>query len=111
MTALQILGLAVSLVILAGAIDLVRRRRLREKYAALWLIVAVGQSILALFPALLDRTASVVGIADPPNLLAFGAVIFLLGVTAHLSLESSKLEEETRILAEEVAMLREQVES
>ncbi|MGI9017776.1 MAG: DUF2304 domain-containing protein [Euzebya sp.] len=110
MSGLQILSLIVSLGILAGAIEMLRRRRLREKYAVLWLVVAVGQLVLGVFPGLLDAVAGRLGIADPPNLLAFVAVVFLLGVCAHLSLESSRLEEETRTLAEEVAILRRQVE-
>lgn len=111
MSGLQVLSLVVAAVILAGAVLLLRRRRLREKYAVLWLPVALGQLVLALFPSLLDRVAEALGIADPPNLLAFAAVVFLLGVTAHLSWEASTLEEESRILAEEVAMLRHELEA
>ena len=51
------------------------------------------------------------GIADPPNLLLFGAVLVLLLVSVHLSWEVSRLEEETRTLAEEIGLLRMQVES
>jgi hypothetical protein len=87
-----------------------RRRTLREKYAVLWLVVGVGQLVLAAFPRLLDAFAQLLGVADPPNLLAFAGIVFLLGVTAHLSWESSRLEDETRVLAEEIAMLRHQVE-
>ncbi len=110
MTTLQVVSLAVSVAILVAAVDMLRRRRLREKYAVLWLLVGVGQLALGLFPSLLDVVAGALGIADPPNLLAFGGIVFLLGVTAHLSWEASNLEDETRTLAEEVAMLRVQVE-
>lgn len=111
MNGVQILGLVVSIGILAVAVEMLRRRRLREKYAVLWLVVAVGQMVLAIFPSLLDAVADRLGIADPPNLLAFVAVVFLLGVTAHLSWESSQLEDETRTLAEEVAILRHEVDA
>lgn len=102
----QILTLVVGVAILVAAVEMLRRRTLREKYAVLWLIVAIGQLVLAAFPHLLDRVAERLGIADPPNLLAFAGIVFLLGVCAHLSWEASRLEDETRSLAEEVAILR-----
>ncbi|WP_370324448.1 DUF2304 domain-containing protein [Euzebya sp.] len=108
---LRLVTSVVGVVILLAAVELLRRRRLREKYAVLWLLVAVGQLALAIFPPLLDLVAGWLGVADPPNLLAFGGIVFLLGVCAHLSWESSQLEEETRTLAEEIAILREEVES
>jgi hypothetical protein len=103
---IRALTLVVGLAILLACLQLLRRRRLKEKYAALWLVVAVGQLVLAAAPRLLDVVAARLGVADPPNLLAFAGLLFLLGVTAHLSWECSRLEEETRTLAEEVAMLR-----
>lgn len=106
----QILTLTVGVAILVAAVEMLRRRTLREKYAVLWLLVAVGQLGLAAFPRLLDVVAERAGIADPPNLLAFAGIVFLLGVCAHLSWECSRLEDETRVLAEEVAILRHQVE-
>lgn len=111
MSGVQLVSLSVSVLILLAAVEMLRRRKLREKYAVLWLLVGVGQLVLAVFPSILDTVAGRLGIADPPNLLSFGAVVFLLGVTAHLSWEASNLEDETRTLAEEVAMLREEMES
>lgn len=110
MTGLQVLSLGVAAVVLIAALELLRRRQLREKYAVLWLGVAIGVVTLSLFPQLLDIAAARLGIADPPNLLAFVATLFLLGVCAHLSWESSRLEDETRELAEEVAILRHELE-
>jgi hypothetical protein len=107
---LQVLSLVVASGVLAGILELVRRRQLREKYAALWLAVGLAVLVLAVWPGLLDRTADLIGIADPPNLLAFVGLVFLLGVCAHLSWEVSRLEEETRSLAEEVAILRHDLE-
>lgn len=110
MTAVQALSLLVGIGILLAVVEMLRRRRVREKYAVLWLLVAVAQLVLAAYPPLLDVVAEAMGIADPPNLLAFGGIVFLLGVCAHLSVESSQLEDETRTLAEEVAILRHEVD-
>ena len=94
------------LVMLLVIFELLRRRQLREKYGALWLVVAVGVLPLAIFPTLLDGLSSSLGIASGLSLFLFLAVVFLLLVTVHLSWECSRLEEETRDLSEEIAMLR-----
>ena len=110
MGALRWVTALTALVALVATVEVLRRRQLREKYAALWLVVAAGIVVLGLWPQLLDRVARVLGVADPPNLLAFAALLLLLGVCAHLSWEASRLEEETRDLAEELALLRHEVE-
>lgn len=46
------------------------------------------------------------GVVNGVSLVLFGGVVFLLLVTIHLSWELSRLEEETRVLAEEVSLLR-----
>ena len=87
-------------------LTLLRRQQLREKYAVLWLCAGVVVMVLGVFPGLIDRLARWLGVADPPNLLFFGALLFLLVVVVHLSWEVSRLEDETRTLAEELGLLR-----
>jgi hypothetical protein len=94
------------LVMLLVIFELLRRRQLREKYGALWLVVAIGVLPLAVFPTLLDGFTKSLGIASGLSLFFFLAIVFLLLVIVHLSWECSRLEEETRDLSEEIAMLR-----
>jgi hypothetical protein len=94
------------LVMLVVIFELLRRRQLREKYGALWLLVAVAVLPLAFFPSLLDGFTSILGIASGLSLFLFLSLAFLLLVSVHLSWECSRLEEETRNLSEEVALLR-----
>ncbi len=110
MTATHIGSVIVAAGVVASMIQLLRSHQLKEKYAVLWLGVGIGTLTLGLFPALLNRVADVVGVKDPPNLLLFAAAVLLLLVCVHLSWESSRLEEETRTLAEEVALLRQRLE-
>lgn len=85
---------------------LLRTRRLREKYAVLWIGVAVGICILGAFPSLALTIATLVGVSTPSNLLFALALLVLLLVCVQLSVEVTGLEEETRTLVEEVALLR-----
>ena len=82
----------------------VRHQRMKERYAALWLIIGAIIIVLGAFPNLLNGVADFVGVALPVNLLFLLSV--LMGVSIHLTLELSRLSEKTRILAEEVAILK-----
>lgn len=101
--ALGLLGAAVTLVML---FEMLRHRRLREKYATIWIVVALGTLVVALNPGLLTWVSELMGFAVPANLLFFGASMLLLLVSIQHSYELSRLEERTRVLGEEVALLR-----
>jgi hypothetical protein len=96
-------------VVLIGAwflFRLLRKRQLRGKYMLLWMFVGLTVLVLAAFPSLLDHAANVLGIYSGPNLLFLLAIAFLLLVCIYFSWELSRLEERSRVLAEEVAILR-----
>lgn len=84
----------------------VRHQRMKERYAALWLIIGAVIIVLGAFPTLLNGVAEFVGVALPVNLLFLLSILLLMGVSIHLTLELSRLSEKTRILAEEVAILK-----
>lgn len=102
----MIVVLVVASLVVFLVLRLLRSRALREKYAALWVIVGVAVVVLVAFPGLLGAAASLLGFAVPSNLLFLLAIVLLLGVSLHLSLEISRLEDETRVLAEESAIAR-----
>lgn len=105
---LGIIGAALTLAVL---FEMLRRQRLREKYAVIWVVVVGATVVLAIFPGLLVRAADLLGVQVPANLLFFGAIMLLLVISIQLSYEIGRLEERTRTLAEEVALLRLQHES
>ena len=85
---------------------LLRTRRLREKYAITWLVVGVGLCVFGAFPGAVAALATAVGVQTPSNLLFALALMALLLVCIQLSVEITNLEEGTRTLVEEVALLR-----
>jgi hypothetical protein len=100
------LGLGAALLMAVFVAEMLRRGILREKFAALWLIVSALLVLVAVFPQLLRSAADALGFAVPSNLLFFVSIVFLLLVAVQLSYEVSKLEARTRRLAEDVALLR-----
>ena len=103
---LTVLTAVMALIFLGSVVELVRRRRLREKYAALWILVGLVVVPLGFFPTALNTISHHLGVASAVSLVLFAGIMFLLLVCLHLSWESSRLEDETRVLAEEIALLR-----
>lgn len=99
-------SLVTSIGMVLAVLLMLRVGKLREKYAVLWLVVGGLTIVLGLFPSMLDFAASAVGVRVPANLLFALSIVLLVGVGLHVSRELTILEDETRILAEEVAILR-----
>lgn len=90
----------------AIVLEFVRRRKLLENFALLWLGVGAGLVVLALARSLVDRLADAVGVTYGPTLVLALGIFFLMFVAMSLSLHVSRLEERVEVLAEEVAFLR-----
>jgi hypothetical protein len=106
---IRIAAVVVTAVLVGVVLELVRRRRLAERYALLWMLVSVTLLVLAIWNQLLASAADVLHIEVPANFLfiaAFGVAFVLL---LHFSIATSRLSEETRILAQEIARLDEEL--
>lgn len=104
------LAAAFVLAVLVLIFDLVRRQKLKEKYAILWMTLGLATIVLAVFPRILYWLAELVGVQVPSNLLFAMTLALLVGVSVHLSWELSRSESRTRRLAEEVAIMRTQLD-
>ena len=108
-TRAQIIAVIATLAIFLFVLELVRRRRLVERYALLWMSAALALLVLAIWTDGLDVLKDLMGIEDAANaifILAFGVAFLLL---LNFSVVSSRLSEETKILAQEVASLEERL--
>jgi hypothetical protein len=106
---IRVAAVVVTAMMVGVVLELVRRRRLVERYALLWMLVSVALLVLAIWNQLLASAADLLHIAVPANFLfiaAFGVAFVLL---LHFSIATSRLSEETRILAQEVARLDEEL--
>ncbi|MEU3844912.1 DUF2304 domain-containing protein [Streptomyces sp. NPDC028635] len=93
-------------VLVACIVELLRRRKLKEKYAFLWVITGLVIIPLGFFPRGVDAVAEGLGVRSGVSLVLFMGVAFLFVVSLQLSWEVGHLEEEGRTLSEEVALLR-----
>jgi len=90
---------------------LMRGRILKEKFTLWWVMLALGVAVFAIFPGLLPWFSGVLGIETPSNFVFFIASLMFLVISVQFSVELSRADDRTRKLAEEVAILRTQVEA
>jgi hypothetical protein len=90
-------------------LEMVRRRRLMERYALLWLLSAVVLLGLAAWRDGLKVISDAFGIAYPPNALFFVALGFVLLLLLHFSSAVSRLSDQTKVLAQRAALLEERL--
>ncbi|MFD9888268.1 DUF2304 domain-containing protein [Amycolatopsis sp. NPDC059027] len=102
----RVLSIVVACLVLFVVLEMMRRRKLREKYAGVWLIVSVGVVVLAVIPQAAEFLAKITGVKTPSNLVFLLAGVVLALVALHLSTEVGHLEEEVRTSVEEIALLR-----
>jgi hypothetical protein len=108
-TRIQIVAVLASGVLLIGVLELVRRRRMLERYALLWLFSAAVVLLLGAWTGLLQDIADVAGIAYPPSALFGVAFLFVLVLLLHFSVAVSKLTDQTKVLAQRLALLEQEL--
>lgn len=106
----HILAAAAALTTFVFVFSLLRRGVLREKYAVLWLFVSGVALLLDLVPPVLYWFTDLIGVQTPANLLFFATVVLLVLVSVQLSYELSRHEARIRRLAEEAALLAQEIE-
>jgi cell division protein FtsW (lipid II flippase) len=99
-------AVAASLLLLAVVFELIRSRRLRERYALLWVLTGLVLLALSAWRGGLNTIAGWVGVSTyPPAVLFAVALLFVLAVLLHYSTVISKVTDQNVILAQRVALL------
>ena len=108
---ISIAALVASVVLILVVLELIRGRRLKERYALLWLVTGVVLLVLSAWRDGLNTIAGWLGVSGyPPAILFAAAILFVIIVLLHYSTVLSKLDDESTVLAQELAILRRRVE-
>ena len=107
---LQIIAIIVTAGMFVLVFELVRQRRLLERYALLWLFSSAVLLGLSIWRGALEELASAVGIFYAPSALFAVAFGFVLVLLLHFSLVISRLAEQTKVLAQRVGLLQHEVD-
>ena len=106
---IQIVAVVASAMLLFSVLELVRQRRLLERYALLWLFSALVLIALAVWGDLLQTVANVIGVVYPPSALFVIAFGFILVLLLHFSVAVSRLADQSKVLAQRLALLEERL--
>jgi hypothetical protein len=106
-TRVQIVAIVATAGLFVVLLELVRRRRMLERYAILWLFCSVALFGLSVWKGLLTDLAHAVGIFYAPSALFVIAFGFVLVLLLHFSVAVSRLAEQNKVLAQRVALLEE----
>ena len=109
---ISVVGVVASLLLILVVLELIRGRRLKERYALLWLATGVVLLVLSAWRGGLNTIAGWAGVTSyPPAVLFAVATLFILLVLLHYSTVISKLTDENVDLAQRIALLEERVSS
>ena len=109
MSHLQIVATGAAALLLLVILEFVRRRQLLERYALLWLVTGVSLVVLGAWRGLLSALSDAVGVSAPPNALFAAGLFFLLVLVLDLSVAVSRLSDQSKVLAQRVAMLEQRL--
>jgi hypothetical protein len=102
---IQLVAIGGTAVLLLVVLELVRRRRLLERYALVWLASALILLALGVWKGLLGSIASAIGIVYPPSALFVIAFGFILVLLLHFSTAVSRLTDQSKVLAQRLALM------
>lgn len=106
---LQLAAIAVTAIMLVIVFELVRQRRLMEKYSLLWLFAATVLLLLSIFTGILGWFSSAIGIATPSNALFGVAIGFATLMLLHFSVTISRVTDQNKVLAQKLAATEERL--
>lgn len=109
-TRIQIVAIVATGGLFLIVLELVRRRRLMERYALLWLFSTLVLLGLAVWKSLLEEVASTIGIFYAPSALFVIAFGFILAMLLHFSLVISRLADQNKVLAQRLGMVQQRLD-
>ncbi len=86
-------------------IQLIRKHKLREEYALLWLLATVAILVLSVFGSIVGALADFLNIAYSPTLPLVAGLLFALAVLLSQSVALSNQANQNRDLAQEMALM------
>jgi hypothetical protein len=90
---------------------LIFRGRLREEYAIVWVLCTLALLFLSIWRDGLEILATALGVYYAPSLLFLGALFAITVFLVHLSVVATRLQEQNKILAQEIALLKNELQT
>jgi hypothetical protein len=107
----QYIAIAVSISLFLYILFLVRNKKIKEEYSLLWLFSSIIFIVFSIWRHGLEFFAKLIGIAYPPAALFLILLLAVFLILIEFSINISKLTEKNKILAQELALLRHELEA
>lgn len=90
---------------------MVRRKRLKTEYSLIWLSVSIVFIIFSIWRGGIDKLANLIGVVYPPSVLFIVLLIGIILLLIEFSIIISKQAEKIKVLAQEIALLKNKLEN
>lgn len=101
----QTVAIVLAVVILLVVIELVRKRKLREEYSAVWIVTGLALLAMSIWTGLLTTFQTTIGAIESTSALFFGALLFLMLLSLQFSVRISKLTSRNKTLCQRMSLL------
>lgn len=106
MEKIQIIAIVASLLFTVFVIRLIVKGKLREEYSIIWICCTFFLILFSFWREGLDFISGMLGIYEPPNFVFTVSVFVVFMYLLHLSVVVSRLYDQNKILAQEIALLK-----
>lgn len=89
---------------------LIVKGRLREEYSIVWILCTIILVVFSIWRKGLEQISLLLGVYYPPSLIFLAAIFAIIIFLVHLSVVNSKLQNQIKNLAQEVAFLKQQLD-
>lgn len=110
MSRVQVFFVCASFLILLYILEMIRRKSIKDEYSILWLLGGFTMILFSLWEKLLSKLSKLLGIFYPPSTIFIIGLLFLLLISIHFSHIISKIIDQNRRFAQEIGLLKEEVE-
>ena len=100
-----------SMVFLFIIIELVRKRKLQEKYSILWIFMSIILIVLSSTPKVINKLAKLLDIKNPPSFLFLFGLVYLIIYNLHITVVVSLQSEKITRLTQEIGLIKEKIEN
>jgi hypothetical protein len=111
MQRVELVSIVLVFFLLGILFQLIRKNRLLEQYSLLWIVSALILLVFSLWRGLLERFAALTGIYYAPSALFLFAILCGIMIALHFSVVISRLTKQNHALAQEIALIKQELEA
>lgn len=106
----KLTAIIIAVVIFIFILQMVRRKKLKEEYSFLWILLSALLVVFASWSKLLIGLTKLIGAQSSNSVIFFFGFVFLILLLLSFTMRLSKADEENKDMAQKIALLESEVE-